>query len=67
MKDKSQVGAHIYIEDGPENIKLLQDLGVPVIIFTDSTNKHLDVSRADDWRADDWSEVEKIVMREYGS
>lgn len=56
VDDKPAVGADLYIEDTPKNIaKLLADKN-HVIIFTNSTNRHLD-----GLRANDWNEAEKII------
>jgi len=57
MKDKGAVGAHVYIDDAPENITSLRNLGCKTIVFTNSTNRDLPGPRANDW-----FEVEKIVM-----
>jgi len=57
MKDKGAVGAHVYIDDAPENIISLRNLGCKTIVFTNSTNRDLPGPRANDW-----FEVEKIVM-----
>src|ERR671925_1588562 len=38
MEDKTAVGAHLYVEDSPKNIKQLLELNQKVIIFTNSTN-----------------------------
>ena len=62
MKDKSAVGADLYIEDAPHNIKELRrdPKGSPVIVFSNSTNKELDEPRADDW-----GQVETLVIKKY--
>jgi 5'(3')-deoxyribonucleotidase len=57
MKDKGAVGANVYIDDAPENILNLRSLGNQTIVFTNSTNRDLPGPRADNW-----FEVEKIVM-----
>jgi len=57
MKDKGAVGAHVYIDDAPENVTSLRNLGCKTIVFTNSTNRDLPGPRANDW-----FEVEKIVM-----
>jgi 5'(3')-deoxyribonucleotidase len=49
MKDKEQVGADIYIEDSPTNVKNLRDSGFYAICFANSTNKHIGEPRAADW------------------
>jgi len=57
MNDKGAVGAHVYIDDAPDNIKSLRKLGCNTIIFSNSTNRELSGPRANDW-----FEVEKIVL-----
>jgi len=57
MKDKGAVGAHVYIDDAPENIISLRKLGCKTIVFTNSTNRDLPGPRANNWH-----EVEKMVM-----
>jgi len=57
MKDKGAVGAHVYIDDAPENILSLRKQGCKTIVYTNSTNRELPGPRANDWY-----EVEKIVM-----
>jgi beta-phosphoglucomutase-like phosphatase (HAD superfamily) len=56
------VGAHIYIEDSEKNIRALRDAGHKCIIFTNSTNRHME-----GLRANTWDEVEEIVREEYAS
>lgn len=60
MRDKTAVGADLYIDDTPDNIINLRNEGHDVIIFTNSTNKSIDGIRADNW-----SDVEKIVLDYY--
>jgi 5'(3')-deoxyribonucleotidase len=49
MKEKDQVGADIYIEDSPQNIRDLRDGGLFTICFANSTNKDVAVPRAENW------------------
>jgi len=49
MKDKVQVGAEIYIEDSPKNIKELRTSGAFVICFANSTNRDIEAPRAETW------------------
>lgn len=58
MKDKDQVGADIYVEDSPENLKRLRDAGHTAICFANSTNRHIG-----DPRANTWDEVYDIIKR----
>ncbi|MCL2602621.1 MAG: 5'-nucleotidase [Treponema sp.] len=57
MADKGAVGAHIYIDDSPSNIKRLRNQGCNTIIFSNSTNRDLPAPRAETWQ-----EVERLVM-----
>lgn len=49
MKEKAAVGADLYIEDSPPNIRLLREEGLPTIVFTNSTNEEIEGPRADTW------------------
>ncbi|NTU93467.1 MAG: 5'-nucleotidase [Chlorobiaceae bacterium] len=49
MKEKSQVGADIYVEDSPDNIEQLRDKGLFTICFGNSTNRHIVEPRAESW------------------
>lgn len=49
MKDKDQVGADIYIEDSPSNIRQLREAGYLTICFANSTNREVAEPRADSW------------------
>jgi len=57
MKDKGAVGAHVYIDDAPENIIKLRNQGCRTIVFSNSTNRDLAGPRANNW-----NEVEELVM-----
>jgi 5'(3')-deoxyribonucleotidase len=57
MKDKGAVGAHVYIDDAPENIINLRKQGNQTIVFSNSTNLDLPGPRAENW-----FEVERLVM-----
>ena len=57
MNDKGAVGAHVYIDDAPQNIISLRKNGCRTIIFSNSTNKNLEAPRANNWR-----ELEALVM-----
>ncbi|HAN99494.1 MAG TPA: 5'-nucleotidase [Planctomycetaceae bacterium] len=56
MKEKDQVGADIYIEDGPFNVERLRAAGHYAICFSNSTNLHIA-----DPRAASWDEVYTLV------
>lgn len=60
MKDKTEVGANLYIDDSPTNIQQLKESNCPTIIFSNSTNLSLKGPRAKNW-----IEVEKMVMAQY--
>jgi 5'(3')-deoxyribonucleotidase len=57
MADKGAVGAHVYIDDSPDNIIRLREAGCRTIIFSNSTNRSLE-----GLRAENWLQVERIVM-----
>ncbi|MCL2214851.1 MAG: 5'-nucleotidase [Treponema sp.] len=57
MNDKGAVGAHVYIDDAPENIINLRKQGCKTIVFANSTNREIPGPRANDWL-----EVEHLVM-----
>jgi 5'(3')-deoxyribonucleotidase len=57
MNDKGAVGAHVYIDDAPENIIGLRKQGCKTIVFSNSTNRDLPGPRADNWL-----EVERLVL-----
>jgi 5'(3')-deoxyribonucleotidase len=62
MKDKGAVGANLYIEDAPENIVQLRGDGHQVLVFSNSTNRHLPAPRAETWE-----EVVDFVVQAMGS
>jgi len=57
MNDKGAVGAHVYIDDAPENIINLRKHGCKTIVFGNSTNRDIPGPRADNW-----TDVERMVM-----
>ena len=57
MADKGAVGAHVYIDDAPSNIKRLREHGCKTIVFSNSTNQGIPGPRADNWQ-----EVEQLVL-----
>jgi len=57
MNDKGAVGAHVYIDDAPENIINLRKQDCKTIVFSNSTNRDLPGPRAETW-----FDVEKLVM-----
>jgi 5'(3')-deoxyribonucleotidase len=63
MREKGEVGADLYIDDAPMNIEALQREGKDVIVFTNSTNRHMDTDS--DHRAADWTQLEQLVLKRY--
>ncbi|MDR0320352.1 MAG: 5'-nucleotidase [Treponema sp.] len=57
MNDKGAVGAHVYVDDAPENITNLRKQGCKTIVFSNSTNRDVPGPRANNWH-----EVEQMVM-----
>ena len=57
MNDKVAVGAHVYIDDAPQNIIQLREQDNNTIIFSNSTNRGLPGPRVDSW-----IEAEKIIL-----
>ena len=57
MSDKGAVGADLYVEDSPENVRKLRADGHDTIVFSNSTNRDLDGPRANSW-----SEVAEMVI-----
>lgn len=60
MQDKGAVGADIYIDDSPDNIRKLRAENHATIVFSNSTNRELEPPRANNWK-----EVEEIVLTAY--
>jgi 5'(3')-deoxyribonucleotidase len=57
MNDKGAVGAHVYIDDSPSNIKRLRSQGCRTIVFANSTNTGIPGPRAENWKT-----VERLVL-----
>jgi 5'(3')-deoxyribonucleotidase len=57
MNDKGAVGAHVYIDDAPNNIIQLREQGNNTIVFGNSTNKDLAGPRVSNWH-----EAEHLIM-----
>lgn len=62
MRDKSAVGADLYLEDNPDNIKALRNDGHKTIVVVNSMNRSLPAPRAENW-----VEIENLVLGEYES
>ena len=60
MRDKSAVGANLYLEDNPDNIKALRNDGHKTIVVVNSMNRDLPEPRAENW-----DQIEKLVLSEY--
>ncbi|MBW8482257.1 5' nucleotidase, NT5C type [Actinomadura parmotrematis] len=63
MQEKGAVGADVYLEDGPENIKKLSEEDKRVIIFSNSTNIRITDPPAG--RAQNWTAAKTLLMNEY--
>ena len=62
MAAKSSVGADVYVEDSPANIRALRDIGKEVIVFRNSTNRELLAPDASDWLT-----VERWVLEKFAA
>ncbi len=60
MRDKSAVGADLYIEDNPANIEALRGQGYATIVVRNSTNDHLTGPGASEW-----PDIETLVLDTY--
>lgn len=60
MRDKAAVGAHLYLEDSPENIAALRSTGHETIVVVNSTNHHLPGPRAGSW-----ADIETMVLERH--
>jgi 5'(3')-deoxyribonucleotidase len=58
MKDKTAVGADLYIEDSPENVASLRADGHPTLVFANSANEGVEGPRVDTWE-----EVEAYALK----
>lgn len=56
MRDKAAVGADLYLEDSPDNIRALRATGHETIVVVNSTNRDLPPPRATDWEG-----IEQLV------
>ena len=63
MRDKGEVGADLYVEDSPENIRALRARSKEVIILSNPTNKEL--APGPGGRADGWLAAEEMIRRRY--
>jgi hypothetical protein len=62
MRDKAAVGADLYVEDSPANVESLRSDGHPTIVFSNSTNLHVPVPRAETW-----NQVAEMVLAEHAA
>jgi hypothetical protein len=60
MQHKTHVGANLYIEDSEKHIVEYRNAGSEVIIFTNSTNRHMEGLRANNWK-----EAEELVLERF--
>ncbi len=49
LQEKAAVGADLYIEDSPDNVRKLRGQGLETIVFTQPTNRDIEPPRADNW------------------
>jgi 5'(3')-deoxyribonucleotidase len=49
MRGKEQIGAHIYVDDTPDNLRTLRDKDLYAICFVNSTNAMIGEPRANSW------------------
>jgi len=61
-KQKEQVGANVYVDDSPENVKNLRSKGLYTICFANSTNRDVAAPRAESWQ-----EVYELIHERAGS
>lgn len=59
VADKTSINAHLYIDDSPKNIRAFSDAGRPCIVFSNPTNRELQVPL----RAENWEDVYELVRR----
>jgi hypothetical protein len=59
MADKAAVGADLYIEDSPSNVRVLRADDHPTIVLLNSTNRDLGPPRVDHW-----NQVVPLVLAE---
>ena len=50
MQDKAAVGADLYIDDSPDNVRKLREQGLETIVFSQPTNTEIGPPRANDWQ-----------------
>jgi 5' nucleotidase, deoxy (Pyrimidine), cytosolic type C protein (NT5C) len=63
MRDKGEVGADLYVEDSPENIRALRACNKEVIILSNPTN--VELAPGPGGRADGWLAAEEMIRRRY--
>lgn len=61
IKDKSAVGANMFVEDNPGNIKAIEKIGTKVVCMTNPTNSNVKMNL----RAKNWKEAEVLIRGEY--
>lgn len=63
MSDKAAVGANLYIEDKPDNVRALIDSNHDVIMFGNPTNRKEKLDEPiDAQRAKNWSDAEEKIL-----
>ena len=62
MRDKAAVGADLYLEDSPDNIRALRATGHETIVVVNSTNRDLPPPRATDWEGIEQLVRERVAL-----
>lgn len=62
MRDKAAVGADLYLEDSPDNIRALRSTGHETIVVVNSTNRDLPPPRATDWNGIEQLVRERVAL-----
>lgn len=63
MRDKSAVGANLYVEDKPENVRALRKTSHNTIVFANSTNKPDKLEQPlEEPRAENWKQAEEMIL-----
>lgn len=63
MREKGEVGAHLYVEDSKSNIEDLRQRDKQVLILSNNTNEDLDDEPGG--RAQDWVQAERLIRERY--
>lgn len=58
VADKTAVGADLYVDDAPSNLRALSEAGLHAIVFSNPTNSHVHELP----RADTWEDLERLAL-----